>query len=193
MMEIRDLTLSYGDKTVFRDFSARFPERGSVAVTGKSGSGKSSLLHIIAGINRDFTGTLSGFENKRISVVFQEDRLLPWFTALENVRAAADGGSVETAARYLAEVGLAGEEHRYPRQLSGGMNRRVATARALAFGGDIYLFDEPFNGLDVEIRERIAGRIRTLAENALVIIVSHSREDIESIAGSEIEIPAVTE
>jgi len=127
--------------------------------------GESRLL---AGLLMPLEGTITGLSDKRISMVFQEDRLLPWCTALANVAAVSD---LEAAKHWLAQMELEAEMMKYPAELSGGMQRRVAIARACAFGGDILLLDEPFKGLD----EGLAGRVmeRVFAAAPLTVLVTH--------------------
>ena len=112
----------------------------------------------------------------RVSMVFQEDRLLPWATAEENVAFAIQNDRPR-AAEWLCRVGLAEERTLYPDALSGGMKRRVAVARALAFDGDILLLDEPFKGLDADLRRSIYKLFREFADKKPVLWVTHDEEE----------------
>ncbi|RNF34395.1 ATP-binding cassette domain-containing protein [Paracoccus methylarcula] len=143
-----------------------------VAVLGPSGIGKSTLLRIIAGLDEEFSGSLSG--DDRLAVVFQEPTLLPWRRALENVTIPA--GCDESAARDLmARVGLSGREEQFPRQMSLGQQRRLALARAFAARPDILLMDEPFASLDTETASRMIGLTSELLERsgAGLLLVTH--------------------
>ena len=104
------------------------------------------------------------------AVVFQEDRLLPWLTAEENVAIAREGGT-EEARRILEAVGLSGFLGAYPDELSGGMKRRVALARAMRYGGDALILDEPFKGLDAPLRERVCEAVK--GRFPLTVIATH--------------------
>jgi NitT/TauT family transport system ATP-binding protein/sulfonate transport system ATP-binding protein len=132
--------------------------------------GKSTLLRMIAGIDRAYTGTI-GIDGKAPAeapppgYVFQDPRLLPWKTALGNLLIARPEATVETARAILAGVGLAGSEDAYPHQLSGGMQRRVALARAMLVNPRFWLFDEPFVSLD-----------RTLVDELQVLFLRHAAE-----------------
>ena len=116
------------------------------AIVGPSGIGKSSLLQIVAGLDRDFRGSLTGLPQP-VGYLFQSPRLLPWRTARQNLEIVMPG-CAERAGEWLAKVGLAGSEDVYPQRLSLGMARRVALARALAVAPKLLLLDEPFASLD---------------------------------------------
>lgn len=168
MIELRDVTLARGEKTILEHISACLPDAGVVALLGPSGSGKTTLLMLFAGLLAPAAGRFSGMEGKRVAIVFQEDRLLPWLTVKENVALADGERSVEEC---LSLVELTDEAEKPPRRLSGGMQRRVAIARALRLGGNALVLDEPFKGLDAQLRERIAQRLA--AAFPLILIATH--------------------
>ncbi len=172
---LENVSKSFDGKTVLDGFSHTFPDRSLTAVTGPSGKGKTTLLRLIAGLNKPDGGAvlLSG---KKISMVFQEDRLLTNRTALENVAAVTDR---DNALQLLEKVGLSDAAEMRPDELSGGMKRRVAIARALAFDGDILLLDEPFMGLDSELRDAVFTLISEASKKACVILVTHDADDAE--------------
>ena len=156
MITIHELTLRFGEHIVFDRFSAEIPLDGNTVLRGASGSGKTTLLRLLAGLLEPDGGEMRGLEGLRAAVVFQEDRLLPWYTALENVALVSDE---RRAVEILQRLGLAEAVDEKPAALSGGMRRRVAIARALAYGGDVLLLDEPFAGLDEEAKERAAAAL----------------------------------
>ncbi|HWQ59320.1 MAG TPA: ATP-binding cassette domain-containing protein [Clostridia bacterium] len=172
MIELNNATLARAGKTILEHLSLMLPDRGAVALLGPSGSGKTTLLMLFAGLLSPAAGGFTGMEGKRVAVVFQEDRLLPWLTAKENV-ALADG--VRSVEECLELTELSGDAGKHPRALSGGMQRRVAIARALRFGGDAVVLDEPFKGLDAELRERIAGRLAS--SFPLIFIATHDEKE----------------
>ncbi len=180
-MSIRlvDVMAGYASQTVLNRLSFALPERGAIWVTGPSGRGKTLLLRVLAGLHRPYSGSMEGLGGLRIGMAFQEDRLLPWCTALENVRCVLKKTeeSEKTAREWLSRMELTDVAQSYPDELSGGMQRRLALARALAYGGDLLLLDEPFNGLDKELRSRVAAHIKSAAP--LIVLVSHETEDAE--------------
>lgn len=143
-----------------------------VAVLGSSGIGKSTLLRIVAGLDRDFRGSISG--DDRLAVVFQEPTLLPWRCALENITIPT-GCDAGAARDLMAQVGLEGREAQYPRQMSLGQQRRLALARAFAAKPDILLMDEPFASLDSETAGRMIALTVALLDRsgAGLILVTH--------------------
>lgn len=179
MYELRNIDFSYGEKTVLKNFSLSLPEKGVICLFGASGLGKTTVLRLMAGLETPRAGRIEGFENKRITFIFQEDRLLPWRTAKENV-ALALGNAPDAegkAVRWLGALGLENDVDRYPDEMSGGMCRRVSAARALAPESDVILADEPFTGLDEKNRIALAKLFAEKAEKELVVIVTHSEEE----------------
>ena len=163
-----------------------------VAIVGPSGAGKTTLLNIVAGLDRRYEGEVvhAGGENgtldPRIAYVFQTPRLMPWLTALENVRLVLpqEAGSVEAAREILVEVGLDGYEDAYPGQLSGGMRRRVALARAFSVKPALLLMDEPFASLDDPLAWRLRGGLHALWSHhrPTVLFVTHDLTEALSLA-----------
>lgn len=171
--------MAFGEKQIFTDLSLSFSSPGQYAILGPSGRGKTTLLRLIAGLEKPLSGKVTLPEGKRVCFCFQEDRLLPWKTVLENIElVCADS---KKAQYWLQQVGLSGEENNYPDTLSGGMKRRASLARALAYDGDILLMDEPFRALDETTHAQMRGLVRKAAENKLMILVTHDENDGEGM------------
>ncbi len=184
-MKIHNLTKNYNGKTVLDQFSLQFPSTGTVCLFGPSGCGKTTLLNCIAGLEPFDSGEIEGAGNGKISYLFQENRLLPWISAKDNIATVLrgkPGQNAEQAEKWLGLVGLAEAGNKRPAELSGGMRRRVALARALAYGGDLYLMDEPFQGLDAERRDEMIALLQKETAGALKIIVTHDFEEAEMLA-----------
>ena len=185
MIRIRDLSLSYGDKTVLEHFSLDIPLDGLTALTGPSGCGKTTLLRVLAGLETPQSGAVTGLDPKRAAFLFQENRLLPWRTAAQHITDVLPRERRGETAKWLAFAELTGEEDRLPGQLSGGMARRLALARCAALGGDALLLDEPFAGVDQERRGRILYRLQALGTP--VLLASHE-PDVLARCGHVIEL-----
>ena len=168
-MEVANLTVRFGDKLVLDRFSLSLPDTGITALSGPSGCGKTTLLRVMAGLESPGGGRVS--LPPRPALLFQEDRLLPWRTVEQNVADVLPRARRGEAAGWLELVELAGEGNAWPRQLSGGMGRRLALARALALGGGVLLLDEPFTGVDLPRAGRILERVRALG--VPVVLSSH--------------------
>lgn len=181
-MKLEHLNKSYGDTPVLRDFSLELPERGTVCLFGPSGCGKTTLLNCLAGILKPESGKIDGISGKKISYIFQESRLLPWATALENVALVLPPERQSEAAQWLRRVGLAHCAAQKPAELSGGQRQRVAIARALAYGGDLLLLDEPFHALDQAAAEEMMALLRACTPNSLNILVTHNRQEAERLS-----------
>ncbi len=178
---LEKITKSFESGTVLNLPFLEIPDTGVFAILGASGAGKTTLLRILGGLETADSGTVSGLDGKKISVVFQEDRLLPNLTALQNVAVVSNENKAKSA---LSAVGLTADADKLPAQLSGGMARRVALARALAYGGDVFLLDEPFKGLDSKIKKQIADLFVKLSEKACVIIITHDGQEAALAARS---------
>lgn len=153
----------------------------TLALTGPSGVGKTTLLRLIAGLDRPGNGHVRA--PARIGMVFQEPTLLPWRSARDNLTLTA-GIDAETAAQALASVGLAGREGLYPGQLSLGQQRRLALARAFACAPELLLMDEPFVSLDADLAREMMALFRRLraASGVASLLVTHAAEEAEALA-----------
>ncbi|MEG1547171.1 MAG: ATP-binding cassette domain-containing protein [Clostridia bacterium] len=166
MIKLTHLTCGYGELLPIKDLSLLLPDKGVIAVSGPSGCGKSTLIKALSGLITPVKGEITGMP-ERLSEVFQEDRLLPWLNVWENVAFVRPEGDI---AACIDAVELVREKTEIA-SLSGGMKRRVAIARAMNYGGDAVLLDEPFKGLDEPLARRVMERIKACFP--LVIITVH--------------------
>lgn len=189
MIKLNKVCFLYdGEHPVLVDFCMEIPDGGAIAVMGASGSGKTTLLRILLGLEKPNSGEILGLNNKRFAAVFQEDRLLQHRTARQNVEIPLIGTQIgktnvhKIAGTALRDVELNGFEDFSVRELSGGMCRRVALARAIAFarsglGRDAAILDEPLKGLDNAMKKRIVPRF--IDAFATRVIITHDENEAE--------------
>lgn len=178
MLTIRGICKSFEGRPVLEDVSFDFPEAAVTALRGPSGCGKTTLVNIILGLLAPDEGEVLLPENTRTAAVFQEDRLIEHFSAARNVRLTAPASVTdEQIHSALSELGLAQEGEKRVSEFSGGMRRRVAVIRAALFQPQFLLLDEPFKGLDEEMRARTAAFLRRNCAQATTILVTHDETE----------------
>jgi NitT/TauT family transport system ATP-binding protein len=172
-----------GGPPVLQDLNFDVPEGSFVTFIGPSGSGKTTLLHILGNMYRSYEGALQ-VRSEHLSFVFQDDSLLEWKNALQNVLLPFEisgfpEDAKERGRRMLSMVGLEGYESYFPVELSGGMKKRVELARALVTEPDLLILDEPFSSLDLLTRERLNVLLREIhrTTSCTVVLVTHSVEE----------------
>ncbi|MGZ4727291.1 MAG: ABC transporter ATP-binding protein [Acidimicrobiales bacterium] len=168
----------FGDREVLQGIDLDLHRNEFVALLGRSGSGKSTLLRAFAGLDDGVEGAIAVPERR--SVVFQDPRLLPWARVLDNVTLGLRESSAPDRGRaVLAEVGLGGHEHDWPKTLSGGEAQRAALARALVREPDLLLLDEPFGALDALTRIRMHALLQQLCSRyrPAVLLVTHDVDE----------------
>ncbi len=170
-MKLQNVYKSFGKKQVISDFSYDFPKKGIIFVDGESGAGKTTLLNIISGLLKPDSGEV---QLETVSYLFQEDRLFEWTNVLDNVLCV--NKNKDLCIKILTQLGLGEELYSVTNSLSGGMKRRVAIARTLAYDANIILFDEPFKGLDKNTLEKTIKSIKINTVNKLVLIISHETD-----------------
>ena len=179
-VQLRGLTRSFDGRTVLDHVDLDLPAGQFTALLGHSGSGKSTLLRAIAGLDHEVVGSGQLAAPERVSVVFQDSRLLPWRRVLDNVLLGTEGKEAAAKGREaLAEVGLAGRERAWPNELSGGEAQRAALARSLVREPELLLADEPFGALDALTRIRMHVLLRELWERhrPSVLLVTHDVDE----------------
>lgn len=180
---VSNLSKAYEGVPVLDNKSLTFPEGSFTCIMGKSGVGKTTLLSILMELEQADTGQISGLEDKRISVVFQENRLCNNLTALLNIKMVMDSGkemSDDKILEYLSRVGLDTETKKPVSEYSGGMKRRVAILRALLSDFDLLIMDEPLKGLDESTKQQVIDLIKELTQNKTVIMTTHDDSEAKA-------------
>ncbi len=182
MLKLDRVSVSFGGREVLRGCSLSLSAGERLALMGPSGCGKTTLLRLALGLQRPDAGTV---ENSflRPAAVFQEPRLLPWRSALENVALFLPGGDgVKDEARiWLDRLELGDAAALCPAELSGGMQQRVSLARALAFGGDLLILDEPFKGMDRDLQERVTVVVSQSLPGTALLLATHSEAEAAAL------------
>jgi NitT/TauT family transport system ATP-binding protein len=190
-LRVRDLSISYGGEPVLEAVNLTVEEGRFVSLVGPSGSGKSSLLRAVIGLQQPLSGTIeTNLARSQIGLLFQDDALLPWKTARDNVALGLTlngmerGNALAEAEAWLQRLGLAGFGDRFPRHLSGGQRKRVALAQVLAMKPRLILMDEPFASLDAIVRARVVKDVVALVERERisVLLVTHDLEEALSLS-----------
>ncbi len=185
IVNVRNLVRRFTLKGVLNGVDLTIEKGEFVALLGPSGSGKSTLLRALADLDREAVGSGEISTPERISVIFQDARLLPWKRVLDNVALGLEGADATgRARRALEEVELAGRETAWPSELSGGQQQRVALARSLVREPELLLADEPFGALDALTRLRMHALLRRLSERhrPAVLLVTHDVDEAIALA-----------
>ena len=184
---LEQVSKDFGNHIVLQQVNLTLPDRGAVCFFGPSGCGKTTLTRLICGLDTPDAGRIVRSPGLRFACHFQEDRLLPWYTAEENLALAL--GGMDVARMWLERLGLSDASKRYPDELSGGMRRRVSLARALGFSSDVLVLDEPLRELDAATCARMQNLIAAHLGARLLLLVTHDRQQAEYFHCEMIEEP----
>lgn len=180
MIKLNSVYKSFNGTEILKNLSSDFSEKTVYCVMGKSGIGKTTLLNIISGMLEPDSGSVSGTEKLKKSFVFQENRLIPHLSAYNNLKFVTDDGKKITEALKLSR--LLDDKEKTPEEMSGGMKRRLAIARAAAFEGDIFFIDEPLYGLDIKTSQDILSMIKKMLIGKTAFIITHSTAEAYFLA-----------
>lgn len=177
-INLMGISKSFAGKAVLEDFSAVIKGGEVNCILGASGSGKTTIGRIICSLETPDGGAVEGIEGRRLSVVFQEDRLCDGISSLSNVRFVS-GASVQDIEKAFLDTGLDGVEGQVAGTLSGGQRRRVALVRAALADCDVLLMDEPFKGLDGKTKERVMKWVKGMTAGKTVILITHDSSEAD--------------
>ena len=196
MIAIHKLCKAFDNKAVLRDFSCTMEDGCVTALMAPSGAGKTTLLRMLMGLETADSGEISGLSGRRISAVFQEDRLCPQLTAEENVALVLTAEQYKAKTQYkeqirddIIQLGLDDEALALPaRKLSGGQKRRTALLRALWAESDTLLLDEPFTGMDPAVMKKAAAMLKARSGRKPTLLATHDKEAIRELGWKVIEL-----
>lgn len=187
MIEIKELTKSYGSHVVLDHLNYEIQDGQKVYITGPSGCGKTTFLNILMGLE-SYEGTITGLQDKRMAAVFQEDRLCENLSASRNIRlplgkmtSTQKKNETERIRKDMAEIGMPDCMDMTVNQMSGGMKRRISILRALHAHSDILFFDEPLRGLDLDNRALTLKKIQEYIQEKTIFWVTHDEQDKKDI------------
>lgn len=189
---LKNLNKKFQDKEIFKNIDLEINSDEITVILGKSGCGKTTLLRILGGLDKDFLGNITFLKNNmevpnfKIGFVFQESRLMPWLTVEKNIKIHDKENKISSSDidKFLSLVSLDNCKNLFPNQLSGGMSNRVSIARALSYNPDILLMDEPFSALDYFTRKNLQKVIVDVFKNTNkgIIFVTHDIDEALTIA-----------
>ena len=183
---ITDLCKNFDNNEILKNVNIILKDNSIYCLMGASGIGKTTLLRILMGLEHADSGNISGIDTKSISCMFQEDRLIPDLSAIDNVRIVLRGKTNRKEIRNNLLSILPDESLDMPvSSLSGGMKRRVALARALSYPGKFIILDEPFTGLDKDTKLNVIDYILKMRNNRTLLIATHGTDD-SGLLGAEI-------
>ena len=185
MIELKNVSKSYGDKKIIESLSCSFEYGKTYVLTGKSGIGKTTLMRVMSGLEK-YSGEITGLEKMRKTFLFPEDRLLENLTASENIRFVYPEFNNEK--EWFSRVMLEGCEEMKIGEMSTGMKRRLSLMRAFVYSGDVFFLDEPTNGIDPETAETTLKEMKELLKGKTAFIISHSERDAKYLADVEINL-----
>lgn len=188
-IKLCSITKQYDKNIVFQDLTITFLEGQINCLMGNSGIGKTTIMNLLLGITKPDSGNILGVNGKRFAAVFQEDRLIEHWDAIHNIKlVCAKQISQKLIEEEFRKVCLEEYKDKPVIDLSGGMRRRVAIVRAMLAPSDIIILDEPFKGLDEELKRKVIHYIKDKTKGKTVIIVTHDKEDVVSLGGKRINL-----
>ena len=186
MIKLDSISFSYDKEKIISGLNAELETNKIYCIMGTSGIGKTTILNIISGLVKPDSGNISGTEKLKKSFIFQENRLLSHLSVYDNLRYVTD--NEEKINKALTQTGLIEDKNKKVTELSGGMARRTAIARATAFDGEIFFIDEPLYGLDAKTSQGILEVIKETVKDKTAFIITHSPEEAFYLADKVIYI-----
>ena len=190
MLKFDNVTKKYGDVTVFENFNSEVSDGDRLVIMGRSGCGKTTLLNLASSLISPDSGVI--IRQESFSYMFQEPRLLPWYTSRENIRAVITKDRYEIADKYIRLTGIEEFANKYPDALSGGMAQRVSFARFLCYAestdAKLLMLDEPFSSLDDTHADKMINILAEFAKDKTLLLVTHNPEDAQKLGAKIINL-----
>ncbi|MCL2854940.1 MAG: ATP-binding cassette domain-containing protein [Defluviitaleaceae bacterium] len=189
-IQITNIHKNFSENVIFAGFSLDIEDGAKLAIMGPSGKGKTTLINMLCGFTQPDTGNIIKRDGLQISMVFQEDRLLPYKSGLANVLFPLKRAKnhAQVAIDLMAQAGLGQDIHKKTAQYSGGMKRRLALCRALMVDFDLLILDEPFKGLDAALKPQIMELVKTRTQNKTLVLVTHDPAEADFFGATTINI-----
>lgn len=179
-IKVNNLYKSFKGQQVLNNLNIYFSEGKISCIMGASGVGKTTLAYILMELLEADSGEIIGLQTKKISPVFQEDRLIEHWDAIRNILLVSPKDvTSNTVEQHLIKLGLTDCKGKPVKSLSGGMRRRVAIVRAILSEYDVILMDEPFKGLDEELKKQVVDYVKENTKGKTVIVITHDRDEVE--------------
>lgn len=188
-IKVININKSFKDQQVLNNVNFTFPSGKITCIMGASGIGKTTLAYILMGLLKADSGEVDGLQGKKVSAVFQEDRLIEHWDGVKNIMLVCEPNiTKEKVHDNLKEIGLTDYKGKSVKDLSGGMRRRVAVVRAILSDYDVLIMDEPFKGLDEELKKRVINYIKEKTKGKTVLIITHEKEEVALLDANVITI-----
>ena len=188
-IQLKDISKSYNNTVVLNKLDIEIKKHQITCIMGPSGVGKTTLIYIILGLVEADSGSIVGLSGKKFAAVFQENRLCEGINAIKNVQLVCEKTITDFQIKEeFRKVLLSEYDNKPVSELSGGMKRRVAIVRALLSESDIIIMDEPFKGLDEELKIQVINYIKYKTKGKTVIIITHDKEEVDALSAELINL-----
>jgi NitT/TauT family transport system ATP-binding protein len=178
-IKVSGLCKSFNGQQVLDDINMTFSEGAITCIMGTSGVGKTTLAYILMGLYKPDSGEITGLSKKKLSAVFQEDRLIEHWDAIKNIMLVSKKDVTRQQVKeHLSRIGLTEYEGKAVSSLSGGMRRRVAIVRAILSEYDVLLMDEPFKGLDEDLKVQVINYVKENTKGKTLIVITHDKDEV---------------
>lgn len=182
-IKLENICKSFEQKIIFENLNIEIQKGEITILMGASGIGKTTILRMLMGLEFPNCGKITGLDKAKLSAVFQEDRLCENLSVKSNLKLVLNGKTDIDIKEHLKEVGLESELETKIKNLSGGMKRRVAIVRAVIYGGDVFIMDEPFKGLDFDTKQKCMDYIMNHLAKKTLIISTHDKQEGQYLNG----------